>query len=172
VRPSRAPRPDVAPRATRPTVSARGGGPLTTRAALLALVVCTLVFSAALPLRAFLAQRAEIAELEQAQAAARERVASLEEQKRQLEDPAFLAAEARRRLHMARPGEVSYVLVTPPPAPPAEEGAPEPEGGPAAPWWSQVWAGVAEADRSPAEPEADVAPGPAPAEPPAEEPAP
>jgi hypothetical protein len=115
-------------------------------------VLCTLVFSAALPLREFLAQRAEIASMEQQQAESRKRVEALEHARQQLEDPAFIAAEARRRLHMARPGEVSYVLITPPPVPAAEPGTPEPVGGPDAPWWSQVWSSVHEADRVP-EPE-------------------
>jgi hypothetical protein len=116
------------------------------------------VFSAALPLREFLAQRAEIASLEQEQTEARDRVAALEHAKQQLEDPAYVAAEARRRLHMARPGEVSYVLITPPPAPPGDDAPAEPAGGPDTPWWSQVWASVAAADRAPGEAEAPVEP--------------
>ncbi|HWH29929.1 MAG TPA: septum formation initiator family protein, partial [Mycobacteriales bacterium] len=111
----------------------RAGSPLTTRAALLLLVLCTLVVSAALPLRTFLEQRGRIADLEQEQAAARERVAALEHAKQQLQDPAFLAAEARRRLHMARPGEVSYVLVTPTPTPAPAAETEAPQAGPEAP---------------------------------------
>ncbi|MFP5219569.1 MAG: FtsB family cell division protein [Actinomycetes bacterium] len=124
-------------------------------------MLCTLVVSAVLPLRTFLEQRGRIADLEQEQAAARERVASLEHAKQQLQDPAFLAAEARRRLHMARPGEVSYVLVTPSPAPtPAAEAEAEAEAGPEAPWWTQVYADVQAADRS-----GEAAPAPTPAVP-------
>ena len=119
------------------------------RAAILGLVVLTLVVSAVLPLQTFLDQRADIAELERSQAAARERVAALEAEKEQLHDPAFLAAEARRRLHMARPGEVSYVLITPPPAAPEAAAEGGPAAGPDAPWWAQVRDSVAEADRGP-----------------------
>jgi hypothetical protein len=79
----------------------------------LLLVVTTLVLSAALPLREFLDQRSAIAELEASADATRERVAELEEERRRLDDPAHIAAEARRRLHMARPGEVGYVLLGP-----------------------------------------------------------
>jgi cell division protein FtsB len=157
------------PAGTTPAGSGRSASPLTTRAAILGLVVCTLVFSAALPLREFLAQRGEIASMEQEQAEARERVAALEHAKQQLEDPAYIAAEARRRLNMARPGEVSYVLI-PPTAPVApDEGVPDTQVGPDAPWWSQVWASVAAADRGaadgPAEGEQPVE-GEPPAEPP------
>jgi cell division protein FtsB len=138
---------------------------LTHRAAVLALVVTTLVLSAALPLREFLDQRSEIAQLQQDSASARERVAALEEARRQLDDPAHIAAEARRRLHMARPGEVGYVLLTPEPVPEVEPE--EVTGGPDDPWWSQVWGSVQSADRPPA-PEAEgEAPQPAPPPPPA-----
>jgi len=124
--------------------------------------VCTLVFSAALPLRTYFAQRAEISSMEREQAETRERVEALEHARQQLEDPAFVAAEARRRLHMARPGEVTYVVIPPEGEGPADaaEGAAPPAGGPEAPWWAQVWASVAEADQ-PAADEPAAQPGPA-----------
>ena len=127
----------------------RVGNPLTGRAAVLGLVVGTLAFSAALPVREYVQQRSEIDRLQTEQAEARERVAALEHAKQQLQDPAHIAAEARRRLHMAHPGEVAYVLITPPPAPAAEDGAGA--AGPDAPWWGQVWGSVESADRPPAE---------------------
>jgi cell division protein FtsB len=136
---------------------------LTHRAAVLVLVVTTLLLSAALPLRSYLEQRSTIAELEQEAASARTHVAGLEQAKRELEDPAHIAAEARRRLHMTRPGEVTYVLITPPPAPPADPEQPA-GAGPETPWWSQVWQSVESADRPPpaAEPAPEAEPAPAP----------
>ena len=128
----------------------------------------TLVLSAALPLREYLDQRSTISQLEQDAAAARARVADLEEAKRELQDPAYITAEARRRLHMTRPGEVTYVLITPPPAPDEADPAP---GGPGDPWWSQVWGSVESADRPPAA-EAPLPPAPAPPAPPAPAPPP
>jgi cell division protein FtsB len=120
--------------------------PLTPRAAVLALVVCGLLVSAALPLREYLDQRGRIAELEQAQAEARARVAALEAEKERLHDPAYVAAQARRRLHFVLPGETAYVLL-----PPEESAAEQLEGvgpaGPDAPWYSQVWGSVSAADR-------------------------
>ena len=166
-RAGRTPRPVVAPEDAAPVAPTRSGNPLTGRAALLGLVVCTLVFSAALPAREYLQQRSEISRLEQDQAKARERVAALEAQKLQLQDPAHIAAEARRRLHMAMPGEVAYVLITPEPVPVEEDGSAD--SGPDGPWWGQVWGSVESADRPPAaEPEpapAPVAPAPEPAVP-------
>ncbi len=123
---------------------------LTTRAAVLGLVLCALVLSAALPLRELLSQRADIHHLQQAQAAARARVVALEEQKARLADPDYVAALARDRLHFVRPGETAYVVI----APTAPAGAPRDArraaaapAGPEAPWYSQLWGSVRSADR-------------------------
>ena len=130
-------------------VTPRSAG-LTTRAAVLGLVLCALVVSAALPLREFLSQRADIQHLQQSQAAARARVAALEEQKARLEDPDYAAALARDRLHFVRPGEVAYVVIAPSAAPAspteARRAASAPVG-PEAPWYSQLWGSVRSADR-------------------------
>ena len=145
-----------APRTAASAGAARPASPLTTRAAILGLVVFTLVFSAVLPLKTFLEQRGEIGEMERSQAAARERVAELERERDQLEDPAFIATEARRRLNYARPGEITYTLIDPQPEPAAEEQA---TGDPDAPWWSQVLTSVDVADRgAPAEDAAPAVP--------------
>ncbi len=134
--------PKVAGRPPR-TAPAPRRGLLTPRAAVLALVAAGLLASAALPMREYLHQRGEIAALESAQAAQRDRVAGLEAEKERLQDPAYVAAEARRRLHFVLPGETAYVVLAP------EEGLAEDEKakGPEAPWYSQVWGSVEEADR-------------------------
>jgi cell division protein FtsB len=136
-------------RATTPDPEPRRPGGLTTRAAILGLVVCALVVSAALPLREFLSQRGDIRKLEQSQAAARHRVAQLEEHKDRLSDPAYVAALARDRLHFVRPGETAYVIIAPS-APPARSDARRAASaavGPDRPWYSQLWGGVRSADR-------------------------
>jgi len=130
--------------------SNRSPAGLTTRAAVLGLVLCALVVSAALPLREFLSQRADIRHLEQSQAAAKTRVTALEEQKARLADPDYVAALARDRLHFVRPGETAYVVIAPdaPAAAPKDarraQSAPT---GPEAPWYSQLWGSVRSADR-------------------------
>src|SRR4051794_30797731 len=130
--------------------STRSPSGLTTRAAILGLVVCALVVSAALPLREFLSQRADIRHLQQSQAAARARIAALEEQKARLADPDYVAALARDRLHFVRPGETAYVVIAPsaPPVTPVEaRRAASAPAGPEAPWYSQLWGSVRSADR-------------------------
>ena len=123
---------------------------LTTRAALLGLVLCGLVVSAAIPLREYLTQRGQIAAADASQAAEAARVAALEDQLRQLKDPAYVKAQARTRLHFVLPGETAYVVLTPS-ATPLPTGRAALTGatavGPEAPWYSQVWGSVKAADR-------------------------
>jgi cell division protein FtsB len=120
---------------------------LTTRAVLLGVVICAIAISLAYPVRQYLGQRAEIAHLEASQAAQRQRVAQLEARAAQLDDPAYIRAQARTRLHYVDPGETAYVVVaaTPPPAHrPATDAraAPAPAG---QPWYSQLWSSTAAA---------------------------
>ena len=107
-----------------------------------------LAVSAALPLRDYLAQRAQISALEQQREQTRRGVVALQDEKQRLQDPAYVGAEARRRLHFVLPGETAYVLVDPPPAPstPSEVGSGAPAGS-QSPWFTQVWGSVREADR-------------------------
>lgn len=104
-----------------------------------------MLLSAVFPLQEYLRQRAEISALATERDQAQDRVSALEQERRRLQDPAFVAAEARRRLHFVLPGETAYVLVDqPPPLPAADADAPV---GRAAPWFSQIWGSVREADR-------------------------
>jgi cell division protein FtsB len=132
------------------TAESRG---LTTRAAVLGLVVCALVVSAALPLREYLSQRGRIASAEAKNAQQQQRVAALQRQLEQLKDPAYVKAQARERLHFVMPGEYAYVVIRPSAAPVAP-GRAALQGtvasGPEAPWYSQVWASVRVADKEPA----------------------
>ena len=86
---------------------------LTGRAAVLALVLFTLVVALAYPTRQYLEQRAAIAEQRRAAEEARKRVKELREEKARWQDPDYVRAEARRRLHFVMPGEVGYVLLDP-----------------------------------------------------------
>jgi len=126
---------------------------LTTRAAVLGLVVCALVVSAALPLREFLAQRGQIATAQAKNEQQQQRVEALEQQLARLKDPAYVKSQARERLHFVMPGEIAYVVIRPSAAPvPAGSAAltGAAASGPEAPWYSQVWASVRVADKEPA----------------------
>nr|WP_291414326.1 septum formation initiator family protein [Actinophytocola sp.] len=85
----------------------------TRRAAVLAIVVCALALSVAVPLRTYLSQRDEVEIQEQRQAELRDQVEALEQRKAELEDPAQVEAEARRRLRYVMPGETPYMVELP-----------------------------------------------------------
>lgn len=125
----------------------RRGGSLTGRALILALVAVTLFVALVVPVRTWFAQRAEIAQLRADVEAVRDRVADLQVQKERWEDPAFVAAEARRRLHFVLPGEIGYVTLG---VQTDEERAAEQAAAEAAPWYATLWGAVQEVD-SPAQ---------------------
>jgi cell division protein FtsB len=85
----------------------------TRRAAVLAIVVCALALTVAVPLRTYLSQRDEVQIQEERQAQLREQVETLERRKAELEDPAQVEAEARRRLRYVMPGETPYMVELP-----------------------------------------------------------
>ncbi|MFN8172866.1 MAG: septum formation initiator family protein [Candidatus Nanopelagicales bacterium] len=114
----------------------------TGRALVLALVATALLVSMAVPVRAWLAQRAQIADLRAQVDEAAARVEALAVEKKRWDDPSFVAAQARDRLHFVLPGEVGYVAV----------GAQEQAGATAEaavagqPWYANLWDGLQQAD--------------------------
>jgi cell division protein FtsB len=124
---------------------------ITTRAAILAVVLCVLALALTVPLRQYLAQRGKVAQLRAKQAQAQARVDALEARKRQLQDPAYVEQLARERLHFVRPGEIPYILLTPSPkpAPPAPGTPAGKEVGHAGPWYSRLWDTVGSAGAVP-----------------------
>ncbi|MBA0049414.1 septum formation initiator family protein [Streptomyces sp. AJS327] len=83
---------------------------LTGRAALLALVVCSLIVAVAYPLRQYVSQRSEIADQRRQAERAREQVERLREEKARWTDPAYVEQQARRHLHYVRPGETGFTV--------------------------------------------------------------
>ena len=77
---------------------------LTGRAAVLVLVLAVLAVSYASSLRAYLQQRAHIADLKAADRADRRRIDELEREKRRWDDDAYVRAQARERFGYVMPG--------------------------------------------------------------------
>ncbi len=114
---------------------------LTGRAALLALVVCSLVVALAYPMRQYVSQRSEIAEQQRQAEHARKKVKQLRELRARWEDPAFVEQQAREHLHFVRPGEVGYTVRD------GTGAAHRPsDHGPDRAWYQNLWDGVDEAD--------------------------
>ncbi len=88
----------------------RDGPKLTGRAAVLLVTVALLVMLALVPARAFLDQRAQIADLERRTAELQQQNADLRGRIDRLNDPAELERIARECLGMVAPGEVALVV--------------------------------------------------------------
>ncbi|MGH1555881.1 FtsB family cell division protein [Streptomyces sp. L7] len=117
---------------------------LTGRAALLALVLCSLIVALAYPIRQYVSQRAEISDLERQQEQARQRVEQLRDLKARWQDDSYAEQQIRQRLHYVMPGETGYIVIDPDAAKQsrAELGAAD------RPWYSNVWDGVDKSDAS------------------------
>ncbi|WP_031467936.1 FtsB family cell division protein [Sciscionella sediminilitoris] len=112
----------------------------TRRAAVLAIVMCALALSVAVPLRTYFSQRSQIAEQTEQQEQLRVQVAKLERRNQQLADPEQTKAEARKRLRYVLPGETPYLVQLPqdgaaPAAPPKPEQRKQNEKS----WYANLW---------------------------------
>ncbi|MFE5890344.1 FtsB family cell division protein [Streptomyces sp. NPDC002285] len=117
---------------------------LTGRAALLALVVCSMIVALAYPIRQYVSQRAEIADMQREKEEAAQRVEELRDVKARWQDDAYAEQQIRLRLHYVMPGETGYVVIDPDAAKQsrADLGAAD------RPWYANIWDGVDKADAS------------------------
>jgi cell division protein FtsB len=84
---------------------------LTPRAAILAILVTALLLYLVVPLRAYMAQRDRLEQLEHQTEVLSQQNAELSRQIDRLNDPAYIERLARECLQMTRPGEISFVVV-------------------------------------------------------------
>ena len=122
----------AAPRRRR---SARG------RAVALLVVLGALALTLALPIREWVSQRMEISRLEASVAATQQGVVDLATEQERWQDPAYVAAQARSRLHFVLPGEIGYVVIGANDTPVATAATGEEQS-----WWSRLWDSVRVAD--------------------------
>jgi cell division protein FtsL len=126
----------AAPRTTR----------LTSRAAVLAVVVCAVVLSLAYPVREYLAQRQQIDQLVTQQQTMLAQVKNLQAQQARLSERSYIEQLARQELDMCFPGTQCYVI----------EGSQSLINGVAPlrpgpqPWYAKLWQSVEQADARPA----------------------
>ncbi|MEU9140603.1 septum formation initiator family protein [Streptomyces sp. NPDC048404] len=115
---------------------------LTGRAALLAMVLCSLIVALAYPMRQYVSQRAQIGDVERQREQARQRVEQLRDLKARWQDDAYAEQQIRQRLHYVMPGETGYVVIDPDAAKQsrAERGTAD------RPWYTNVWDGVDKSD--------------------------
>ena len=126
----------AAPRTTR----------LTSRAAVLAVVICAIALSLAYPVREYVAQRQQIDQLVAQQQTMLAQVKNLQAQQAKLSDRSYIEQLARQELDMCFPGTQCYVIEG---SHPLIGGAQPQRTGPA-PWYAKLWRSVEQADTSPA----------------------
>ena len=108
---SRAPRGAESPPELRARRRAARRTALTGRAAILAVALAVLGLSIAYPLRQYLVQRAEINRLSHQVHEQQRRVVELQAERQRWDDPAYIKAQARKRLHFCMPDETCYVTI-------------------------------------------------------------
>ncbi|HVS67370.1 MAG TPA: septum formation initiator family protein [Mycobacteriales bacterium] len=127
---------------------------LTGRAAILALAFAFVIVAIALPFKIWLSQRGDLSSLNNQIQRVQSRVSELNAQDQKWNDPAYVEAQARKRLHYVMPGESNRVVIggkpshvqkaietaiAHPAAPPVSDG----------PWYSQLWQSMKTAGASP-----------------------
>lgn len=139
----------AAPRA-RPVASAgeqssehrRRGSSLLRQAAILTAVLVAVAALVAVPLRNYLEQQDVLAAELAKEAALREQLDELEDQRDALADPDYIRAAARDRLQYVNPGDTPYVIDAPEPVIEPGQGHVEPEA--EQPWFDTLWETVSE----------------------------
>jgi len=119
---------------------------LTSRAAVLAVVLCAIALSLAYPVREYIAQRRQIDQLEAQRQAIAVQLGRLEQQQKLLNSSAYVEQQAQDKLHMCLPAEKCYVIINRPP-PPGKAAAVQASG---TPWYERLWSSVRQADKTPA----------------------
>jgi len=124
--------PSAVPRATR----------LTSRAAVLAVVICAIALSLAYPVREYLAQRQQIDQLVGQQQTMLAQVRNLQAEQGKLSERSYIEQLARQELDMCFPGAQCYIVEG---GHSPISGTPAPRQGPA-PWYAKLWRSVEQAD--------------------------
>ena len=138
---------NVGPGITRRTVATRPRG-LTGRASVLIVVLVALALAYTYPLRVYLAQESQIAQMESDQAAQRKAITATQEELAKWNDPEYVRAQAREKLFYVRPGETPLLVFADPAGAARDAGRNSP---PAAPdrWYATLWNSVRAADAEP-----------------------
>ena len=120
--------------------------PFTSRAVLLSGVLVVIVVLIAVPLRAYIMQRGQIAALQAQKVASEKNIETLTARIKSAKDPDVVRQQARDRLHYVMPGEVAYIVLDST-AQDATTNAPvRAPDGQQVPWYSALWQSVQRAD--------------------------
>ncbi|SNS89551.1 Cell division protein FtsB [Asanoa hainanensis] len=117
---------------------------LTGRATVLVAVLIALALAYTYPIRVYLNQQSDIAEMESAQAAQRETIKRLQDEAALWKDPNYIKTQARSRFFMVLPGEELLILLSDPDGAARDAGLPPPGATPPEPdpWYGTLWSSV------------------------------
>jgi cell division protein FtsL len=118
----------------------------TSRAAVLAVVICAIAMSLAYPVREYIGQRRQIDQLEAQRQTVETQLHRLDAQHRKLTNRAYVEQQARDQLHMCLPSQTCYVVI--PPKRIAGLAA-APARAPGTPWYERLWHSVRAANQVP-----------------------
>jgi len=116
---------------------------LTSRAAVLAVVICAIALSLAYPVREYIGQRRQIDQLQAERQILNGQLQALQHQQQRLSDPAYIEQLARNKLHMCLRGETCYVVIGGHTAHPSTAST----AAKLTPWYERLWQSVQEANR-------------------------
>jgi cell division protein FtsB len=116
----------------------------TARAAILILAVASVVVAVAVPLKIWVGQRNNVASLTAQTRQTQRDLTRLNAQDKKWQNPKYVEAQARTRLHYVLPGKPSHVVLSRSPhavkAAAAAAAAAKRESAASAPWFAQFWA--------------------------------
>jgi cell division protein FtsB len=115
----------------------------TSRAAVLAVVLCAIALSLAYPVREYIAQRRQIDQFQAERQVLTTRLRELEQQQVRLNDPAYIEQLARDKLHLCMRGDTCYVIIG---NHPHQTGG-RTDAASLTPWYERLWQSVQQANR-------------------------
>jgi len=115
----------------------------TSRAAVLAVVLCAIALSLAYPVREYIAQRRQIDQFQAERQVLTTRLRELEQQQGRLNDPAYIEQLARDKLHLCMRGATCYVIIGNHPHYPGGRT----DAASLTPWYERLWQSVQQANR-------------------------
>lgn len=128
--------------ASRPESSLRPK--FTSRAAVLAVVICAIALSLAYPIREYIAERRQIDQLEALNTQLAGQVTRLKTEQHAYTSPSYIEQQAQDQLHMCFPTQTCYVVINP--SRPQGKTAHDQPG---TPWYAVLWKSVREAGKYP-----------------------
>ncbi|AEV81831.1 septum formation inhibitor MinC [Actinoplanes sp. SE50] len=122
---------------------------LTSRATVLLAVLVVLALAYTYPIRVYLQQEAQIAQMERAQAEQRDQIAATATELAKWNDNEYIRIQARKQLYYVRPGEAPLLVIEDRAGAAHDAGQKAPAAAPDR-WYDTLWNSVRAADAEPA----------------------